>query len=138
MAISRFIFDTNTLVSAFLLEANSVTGLALTKAMNIGKVITTHAMKRELADVFLRSKFDRYVSFEKRVHVLDFLDGQFEMWPESEEKIEVCRDPNDNKFLELAALSNAACILTGDKDLLVLHPFRETAILTSGDFLTHF
>lgn len=72
MAISRFIFDTNTLISAFLLEGNTTTGLSLTRAMNIGKVITTHAMKRELADVFLRSKFDRYVSFEKRVRVWIF------------------------------------------------------------------
>lgn len=91
-----------------------------------------------MADVFLRSKFDKYVSFEKRVHVLDFLEGQFELWPEPEEKIEICRDSKDNKFLELAVLSNASCIITGDKDLLTLHPFRETAILNSTDFLTHF
>lgn len=137
MAISRFIFDTNTLVSAFLLEGGT-TSLALTKAMNIGKIITTHVMQRELADVFLRSKFDKYVTFEKRVLVLEFLDSQFEMWPESEEKIELCRDPKDNKFLALAALSNAACIVTGDEDLLVLNPFKSTVILNSRDFLTHF
>lgn len=137
MAISRFIFDTNTLISAFLLEG-STTGLALTKAMNIGKVVTTHAIQRELADVFLRSKFDRYVSFEKRVRVLNFLDGQLEMWPEPEERINICRDPKDNKFLELAALSNAACIITGDEDLLILNSFKNTAILNSRDFLTHF
>lgn len=95
-------------------------------------------MQRELADVFLRSKFDKYVTFEKRVLVLEFLDSQFEMWPESEEKIELCRDPKDNKFLALAALSNAACIVTGDEDLLVLNPFKSTVILNSRDFLTHF
>lgn len=137
MTISRFIFDTNTLISAFLLEGGT-TSLALTKAMNTGKVITTQAIKRELADVFLRSKFDKYVSFEKRGHVLDFLDEQFEVWPEPEERIEICRDPKDNKFLELAALSNAVCIITGDEDLLVLSPFRNTTILNSRDFLTHF
>ncbi|WP_342083234.1 putative toxin-antitoxin system toxin component, PIN family [Dyadobacter sp. OTU695] len=137
MTISRFIFDTNTLISAFLLEGGT-TSLALTKAMNIGKVITTQVIKRELADVFLRSKFDKYVSFEKRVHVLGFLDEQFEMWPEPEERVEICRDPKDNKFLELAALGNAVCIITGDEDLLVLNPFRNTTILNSRDFLTHF
>lgn len=137
MAISRFIFDTNTLISAFLIEGNK-SSLALAKAMDIGKVITTHAIKRELADVFLRSKFDRYVSFEKRVLLLNFLDGQFEVWPEPEERIEACRDTKDNKFLELAVLSNASCIVTGDSDLLILNPFRQTVILNSDAFLTHF
>lgn len=137
MAISRFIFDTNTLISAFLIEG-SKSSLALAKAMDIGKVITTHAIKRELANVFLRSKFDRYVSFEKRVLLLNFLDGQFEVWPEPEERIEACRDPKDNKFLELAVLSDASCIVTGDSDLLILNPFRQTVILNSDAFLTHF
>lgn len=40
-------------------------------------------------------------------------------------------------FLELAALGNAVCIITGDEDLLVLNPFRNTTILNSRDFLTH-
>jgi len=38
--------------------------------------------------------------------------------------VTICRDPKDNKFLELALEVNAACIVTGDKDLLVLNPFE--------------
>jgi putative PIN family toxin of toxin-antitoxin system len=34
------------------------------------------------------------------------------------------RDTKDNKFLELAVAAIASCIITGDKDLLVLNPFR--------------
>jgi uncharacterized protein len=45
----------------------------------------------------------------------------------------ICRDPKDEKFLELAA--NADCIVSGDKDLLVLNPFRGTLILTPREFL---
>lgn len=137
MAIKRFIFDTNTLVSAFLL-GGSTSSQAFRKALEIGEIITTQTMRRELADVFLRNKFDRYVSVESRMQVLGMLDHQLIEWPEPEEKIEVCRDPKDNKFLELALLSNADCIVTGDEDLLVLHPFRNTIILNSRDFLTHF
>jgi len=49
-----------------------------------------------------------------------------------------CRDPKDNKFLELAVEANASCIVTGDKDLLVLDPFRGIPILTAADFLKKF
>jgi len=50
----------------------------------------------------------------------------------------VCRDPKDNKYLELAVAANASCIVTGDQDLLVLNPFRNIPILTSADFLAQF
>ena len=36
-----------------------------------------------------------------------------------------CRDAKDNKFLELAIDGVATCIITGDQDLLVLHPLPD-------------
>ena len=41
-----------------------------------------------------------------------------------------CRDPKDDKFLELALNGKATHIVSGDEDLLVLHPFRGIPILT--------
>jgi len=49
--------------------------------------------------------------------------------------IRVCRDPRDDKFLELAVDGRADLILTGDSDLLTLHPFRGIAILTPAQYL---
>ena len=49
-----------------------------------------------------------------------------------------CRDPKDNKFLELAVSANASCIITGDKDLLILNPFRGIDILNAADFLNKY
>jgi len=46
-----------------------------------------------------------------------------------------CRDPKDNKFLELALSGKADFIITGDADLLSLHPWRGIAILSPADFL---
>lgn len=53
-------------------------------------------------------------------------------------RIRACRDPKDDKFLELAVSGNADVIVTGDKDLLALHPFRGIAILTPLDFASQF
>ncbi len=47
-------------------------------------------------------------------------------------------DPKDNKFLELALAGNATCIITGDKDLLVLNPFRNIQIISPKEFLEQF
>ncbi|MCA6518021.1 MAG: putative toxin-antitoxin system toxin component, PIN family [Pseudanabaena sp. M110S1SP2A07QC] len=45
------------------------------------------------------------------------------------------RYPKDDKFLELAVNGKADYLITGDKDLLVLHPFRDIEIINPSDFL---
>lgn len=47
----------------------------------------------------------------------------------------MCRDPDDNKFLELAVSGKAGVIISRDKDLKALHPFRETPIIGPDEFL---
>ncbi len=51
------------------------------------------------------------------------------------ENIAECRDPKDDRFLELAVDGNATCIVSGDSDLLVLNPFRGVRILTPQEFI---
>jgi putative PIN family toxin of toxin-antitoxin system len=51
------------------------------------------------------------------------------------EPIVVCRDPKDDKFLELAVSGGADVIVSGDADLLVLDPFRGIAIVTPSVFV---
>jgi putative PIN family toxin of toxin-antitoxin system len=43
---------------------------------------------------------------------------------------DLCRDPGDVKILGLAVAANADCIITGDKDLLVLKRFQDVPIMT--------
>lgn len=48
--------------------------------------------------------------------------------------VEICRDPDDNKFLECAKDSHALYIVSGDKDLLVIEQFENIQIVTAKDF----
>ncbi len=48
--------------------------------------------------------------------------------------VEICRDPDDNKFLECAKDSHALYIVSGDKDLLVIEQFENIQIMTAKDF----
>ena len=48
--------------------------------------------------------------------------------------VEICRDPDDNKFLECAKDSHALYIVSGDKDLLIIEQFGNIQIVTAKDF----
>jgi putative PIN family toxin of toxin-antitoxin system len=39
-------------------------------------------------------------------------------------KVVVCRDPDDNEFLEAAIAAKATCVVTGDKDLRAIGGVR--------------
>jgi putative PIN family toxin of toxin-antitoxin system len=90
----------------------------------------------ELIEVMRREKFDTYLSLERRDELVASLIRECE-FVETSTTIAVCRDPKDNKVLELAVDGAAAAIVTGDADLLVLHPFQGISILSPGDFLAH-
>lgn len=136
MSRPRFVLDTNTIVSAALL-ANSKPRQAFEYAISQGELLLSDALQFELSEVLSRSKFDKYVSEEIR---LRFMAGLLRLATPIAvtEQIDSCRDPNDNKVLELAVSGSAHCIITGDDDLLVLNPFREIPVLTAGEFLQKF
>ncbi len=88
----------------------------------------------ELADVLARPKFDRYITLEDRQHFLRLLGRLAEFVP-IVYPVNACRDPRDDKFLEVALNGKAELILTGDAALLALHPWQGIAILSPGNYL---
>jgi putative PIN family toxin of toxin-antitoxin system len=128
-----YIFDTNTLISAVLFK-HSTPGRALFHALKEGFVLFSPDTLDELANVLKRERFDRYVTVTEREEFLEALVERSVVL-EIEEKIQACRDPRDDKFLELAVGAQAKIIVSGDDDLLKLNPFRGIAILTPAEFL---
>ncbi len=51
------------------------------------------------------------------------------------EEVRVCRDAKDDKYLALAVSGQAECVISGDQDLIALHPFRDIPILSPARFL---
>jgi predicted nucleic acid-binding protein len=49
--------------------------------------------------------------------------------------VKLCRDPDDDKLLEITIAGGADCLVTGDQDLLVHDPFQGVPILTPAAFL---
>jgi len=88
----------------------------------------------EVDEVLRRPGFDKYVTEEERLRFLVALVHEAELVAVTHRCAE-SRDPKDNKFLEVAWDGHAACIVSGDPDLLVLHPFRHIPVLTPRAFL---
>ncbi len=129
----RFVFDTNVLVSALLFE-DSKPAQTLFFALEHGEILLSTDLVNEIHEVIYRRKFDRYISNEQRDEFLTALVQSGNL-VEITESINECRDPKDNMVLELAVSGQADVIVSGDEDLLVLHPFRGISILTPEDAL---
>ena len=133
---NRFVVDTNVLISALLFK-NSIPFRAIELAEKQGIILYSEATLNELEQVLNRKKFNKYLSLEDRqVFLLKFISTSELV--SITEKIAVCRDEKDNKFLELAVSSNANIIVTGDLDLLVLNPFQAIEIVTPDIFIDRF
>ena len=129
----RVVVDTNVLVSRLILP-QSVPAYALRRVELQARLLVSEATMYELADVLARPKFDPYVNLEDRRQFIRQLGGIAEFVPIIQ-IVHECRDPRDDKFLELALNGKADVIITGDEDLLELHPWREIAILSPLNYL---
>ncbi len=131
----RFVVDTNVLVSAMLLPG-SVPNKAFNRILDVGTLLLSVPALDVFSDVVARPRFDKYLRVEKRTAFLNTLMELAELIVITE-CFSVCRDPRDDKFLELAVNGKADCLVSGDADLLVLNPFRGIAILKPQEFLDY-
>jgi uncharacterized protein len=127
-ALDRFVLDTNVFVSGVMLPL-SVPRHAVDKALDYGVLLFSDTTMTELAEVLFRSKFDQYSGLAERMLFLGQIRRAAEFVPITQ-LVRECRDPTDDKFLEVALNGSADLIITGDAGLLALHPWREIAILT--------
>jgi putative PIN family toxin of toxin-antitoxin system len=96
-------------------------------------VLFSEATMSELTEVLSRSKFDQHVSRELRELFLAQIGSAVE-FVSIIQLVRECRDPKDDKFLEVALNGRADVIITGDADLLEMHPWREIAILSPAEY----
>ena len=133
MTRERVVIDTNVLISG-LFSKTSTPAKAVEKAATKAQLIATVETLRELIEKLHSPKFDRYVRRERRDALLERVASLVEII-DVLQSIRASRDPKDDKFLEAAVNGRADMIVTGDKDLLDLDPFRGMAIVTPGAYL---
>ena len=133
MTRERVVIDTNVLISSLFL-ATSTPATAVEKAVTNAQLVATTETLRELIEKLLLPKFDRYVRRERREALLERVASLVEI-VEVLQPIRASRDPEDDKFLDAAVNGRADVIVTGDRDLIDLNPFRGIAIVTPADYL---
>jgi putative PIN family toxin of toxin-antitoxin system len=115
--LKKFVLDANVIISALLFKKSSPRQ-ALDKARKQGIVLMSRSIWSEISEVLARPKFDKYLTIQQRQLFLLVFE-QMVKFIEIQETISVCRDSKDNQ--ELAVSGKAECIVSGDRDLLILH-----------------
>ena len=111
-ARKRIVLDSNTLVSR-LPVPSSVPAQAVRKALREADILMSEATIAESVEVLGRKKFDPYVSLEDRQELIRLLVKIVDIVPIGS-AVTACRDPKDNKILEVA--------VNGEADLIILEP----------------
>lgn len=129
----KIILDTNLLISA-LMFANSPASQAVVNAYRYFQPIASTETWDEFEQVSAREKFAPYFSLEARLEFLATL-AQSTVFFAVNTQVTDCKDPKDNQFLSLALSTDCQLIVSGDQDLVSMHPYQHVHILRPRDFL---
>ncbi|TSA20529.1 MAG: putative toxin-antitoxin system toxin component, PIN family [Betaproteobacteria bacterium] len=127
----RVVVDTHVFVSAALKES-SWPAIAVRWVDKYGVFLKSLSTEQEVMQVLQRPRFSQKI-------LPIFMDNLSRMFAAAEmvriaERVTVCRDPKDDKFLELALNGRADLIISGDADLLALDPFLNIPIIDPATF----
>ncbi len=125
----RVVLDTNVLLAAF--ATHGLCDLVLADCLQSHTLIISEPLLTEF-DHHLAGKFK--IPPSQAAEIIRFLRSQSTIVEPAEVVAVACRDPEDLMVLGTALAGNADCIVTGDNDLLVVHPFLKVAILSPRDF----
>lgn len=124
------VLDTNIYISALLFKGSLIK--VIQKADDEYSVCISDSLVDEVMKT-LKNKFNVPNSIINELNVI--FSGCDIYSPNN--KVDLCRDPNDNFLLELCKSCDAEYLITGDKDLLVLEVFENTSIITPAMFLKY-
>jgi hypothetical protein len=127
----KVIFDTNIWISFLIGKRLS----KIKRYISDGSItiITTEQLLEEIKTVTSREKLKNYFpreSVKELIELLETISEKVEIKPTHF----INRDPKDNFLLDLIDFSKADYLITGDKHLLELNPFKTAKILTPAEF----
>jgi uncharacterized protein len=133
----RVVIDTNVWLSALLWGGQPSLIIQLIENKQI-QAISSENILTELTDILQKPKLqkrldqlkitaDEIVIIAKRLMTLVVIE---------EVIIPELRDPKDRMILATAIAGDAQIVISGDKDLLVIHPYGNISILLPQEFLS--
>ncbi|MDP2810038.1 MAG: putative toxin-antitoxin system toxin component, PIN family [Rhodocyclaceae bacterium] len=125
------VVDTNVLLSAAL-APRGVPAELVDRLLLEGRLLFSAPTFAELETRIWKPKFDRYLSIERRRDLLREFSASA-LWvkvPPLTAARRFSRDPNDDIFIHAALAAEASRLISGDDDLLSLHPLADLHIVT--------
>ncbi len=127
----RVIFDTNVWVSILIGKQST----SIVSSLSSGSItlIFTDQLLEEIRLVTSRKKLKKCFpkkSVDELILLMEAIGENVEITPTYFD----CSDPKDNFLLDLIAFSKADFLVTGDKDLQTLNPFKTATILSLAEF----
>lgn len=129
----KIIIDTNLWVS-FLLKGHVYIDLLSILGKEENDIVICRQSIDELLTVVSRTKFKKYISEQQITALVSFLLQKAQIYYVDNIPPR-CRDPKDDYLLELAVVSEADCLLTGDSDLLSMEMIGKCKITTVAQCL---
>lgn len=132
----RVVLDTVVFVRALINPKGRWGHLLFEHADEYAIVISPEIVK-EILDVInrpeLHRRFPEMAELPRMALVLSRLEEAEVVEPR--DRLEVCRDPNDNKFFECAVAAGADYIVSEDKDILDVTAFRDIRTVSAAEFI---
>lgn len=125
----KVLFDTNVLVAAFLTHGSS--NEVFEHCLSEHTTFTSGWILHELEETLSRKLRFPPAKVKK---ILRFIGENTQMVEPLPLNEKLCRDRDDDNVLAAALAGAADCIITGDKDLLVLKEFRGIQIISPAEF----
>lgn len=125
----KVLLDANVVVAAF--AAHGLCEALFEVCLDAHDLIISEELIAEI-DKNLRNKIKLPSSTVSSI--IGLLRENTQLYPPNPVEIDACRDPKDLHILGLAEAGGASCIVTGDKDLLILKKFERCRILTPRQF----
>ena len=128
---TRVVLDTNVLLSAAL-SPDGAPAVLVDRLLLHGRLVFSKATFAELESRIWKPKFDRYLPIERRQRLLRDFDASA-LWVEVLPALAAqrfSRDVSDDAFIHAALAAGACRLVSGDDDLLCLHPLETLHILT--------
>lgn len=136
LTYERVVVDTNVLLSAAL-SPSGTPAILLDRLLQVGKLVFSEETFAELEGRIWLPKFDRYLPMDRRRRLLREANASA-IWVEVPATIaghRFSRDPKDDAFIHAAIAAEASRLITGDNDLLCLHPQGDLHILSPREAL---
>lgn len=132
--MQKIVIDTNVFVSAII--QRGYPNLIVDTLFIEGKIqlCISDQVLEEYYSVLSRKKFIKYLDFvSKSETILAAIEAKA-TWCYPKTKIDLIRDKDDNKFLEVANESKANFLITGNTNDFTMKKFKKTFIVTPKEY----